>query len=83
MILNLKDRQTEWLADAVELLSRVHDHPVTLGFSDRDHDNRLLSARATARSVPTVGFDTLPVSNFDSVARSMPDRSERSERLKL
>ena len=57
--------------------------PTPAGSSISDHDSRLLRARARARSVLTVGFGTLPVSSFEIVVRSMPLRSETSDRLKL
>ncbi len=65
----------------VVVVARVSQRPAPAGSSISNHDSRLLRAWAKARSVPTVGFDTLPVSSFESVARSMPDRSETSERL--
>ncbi len=62
------------------LVARVHQLPAPAGSSMSNHDSRFLRAQATARSVPTVGFGTLPVSSFESVARSMPDRSETSDK---
>src|SRR5262249_50278270 len=63
------------------VVAPVHQWPAPAGSSIRDHDNRFLRARASAPSVLTVGFGALPVSSFESVARSIPDRSETSERL--
>jgi len=53
------------------LLRRVYQRPAPAGSSISNHDSRLLMARAKARSELTVGFGTLPVSSFESVARSL------------